>query len=1164
MYCIFRRCVSVFSKSLPLLFHRRWRLHECFHLTAITIHHDMFSSSDPSPKRKPSKRAFRPLGNKGKPGLAVDTSFSRHNAQAPQQVFPYESKTQELSFVSLSAAKALRKDKKGNLKQQLENRLPFRPTAQRSISNDAPQPVTHGDNPPRPGFARSQTTVTIPQRTPVIEQSSLLAVHKRIKGLRPSPLDLTHDVSPSDRAITIGLAIPSASLSNHATDLHSPSHAQHPLRRMEEVQTPTIIITPARADFGLSESPEALKQTNDYRPASSVYSRYTNCAPRHMTNGDTPPVPPLPLFIDRQALRGSAVTVFEEDANSHLSPRQSMQRTSQSLLPTPRQSRGWWNVITSPFSAGSKSNAFFWRSPSLTEDGQDRSRILDDASDMGTADPHAGVIFTNRARDDDELRTALPSDTGTDRPPMPKRSDTAPGALDANAAPINIYRVPSQGLAAAYYNRNRNFPSTILNSSAWSTGSRDLEGWSPSQSVAHPEDDRQLSTDNEDGTANLEDTPLLEEPASTERDVGDEVAANGVNDQEEGPFADSDGADADEPQPAMERNLFSTPSEDELQDATPPRPTLNDRSNTQVTMASAFSPLSETPIVEEAHTARFVGSSDNGELREVDLTPCRTISPPGPASPPGLGIATMSHRSIPHEEDLPPAQLMSEKGPYRPSLHSRNESSGSFGLGISDAGSEKELFPQPKLLSEKPRLGTDRFGQLTVRSVEDQRPSIPWWRRLFWLLVSGAAFLIVIAVVLLVVFVPGQKHTDMGVQASWLNTTGFPPMPTGIATVIRPNAVKEVSGCVSPQDLWSCAMPADQQQSIQPNQPDQPNFRLEIRFKNGTVPKDETQLTKRSSGAFSAGSLVRRDAWSSSLFTADPPAPRKDDQLFLGQYTDDVSAPYNGEETPFYISLLNSSALQATKSKLEKRHGDPYPYPTTSTSNSSTPSTNSSTHAASNIPKPALRENGEPAEAELYPFAEAQQLRLFNRGEADEHYGFYTYFDRSLYISNISASSSNTSGLGNSVTANSALDNASAVCTWSQTRLHVQIWTRKTSVSSLSDPIPLNGLSAANSTANDMTAPGSFPYPVTFTLDRHGGEAKKKGVYCYGLDERRRVVEDVKMWVDEDRAFGGSLVNPAAVPSSNGTSLEKRHDSEYGGVDGGSGSGCACQWQNWK
>lgn len=347
-------------------------------------------------------------------------------------------------------------------------------------------------------------------------------------------------------------------------------------------------------------------------------------------------------------------------------------------------------------------------------------------------------------------------------------------------------------------------------------------------------------------------------------------------------------------------------------------------------------------------------------------------------------------------------------------------------------------------------------------------------------------------------------------------------------------------------------MPMDQ--AMPQSTPSTPNIRFEIRFRNGTAPANETQLVKRSGGPAAASSLVKRNAFQESLYEARPRTPDKDDQLFIGKYTDNVSEPYNGEETPFYLTLLDPSSLGA-RTHLDKRQ-DPYPYPTKA-GDGSTPSSNSSTKARTAVPEPATNINGKAADASLYPLAQAQPLRLFNRGQAEEHYGFYTYFDRTLFVANLTGTANGT--VERSVEPD---NNATALCTWSQTRMRVQLWTRQPAVAALADVIPLKGLPAVNSTANDMTTPGSFPYAVTVTLDRHGGEAKEKGVYCYGLDEDQKVMEDVRMWIHEDREADGSIVNPAAVPSSNGTALAQRALDGFGGVDGGDG-GCACQWKTY-
>ncbi|KAI7554013.1 hypothetical protein KC331_g841 [Hortaea werneckii] len=1075
-----------------------------------------------------------PLNDQPKPSLSVDTSVVSHHGHTPRQVFPSKLKTQELSFISFADIKALKKGGLGGLKQQLEAKLPTRLGAQRSTSDSRMDPQACGKDKVRPSPARSQTASFI-SGSAISESKQVLprpqAMPQRIKGLRPSPLDLTHEISPSDRAITIGLALPS---DGKARCLSRPKKDEHPLRRVEDAQTPTIVITPAKQDFEIATPSEDLQSSHSCRPTSSVYSHYTSYGTGRTHDGITPPVPPLPLFANRNVSRESAATLFEEDTESQSGIQRSQELSRQSHLPTPRRSRGWWNLITSPFSA--KSNGTFFRSPpALDED--DRKRILEDASDMPTSDAvasHEGVIFLNRAPGDDELRTALPANTGVDRPSVPKRSDTAPAVLDNDVAQLNIYNVPRSGLAATYYRQSKQFPSPSITTGDASHLAKDLVGWSPSQSVADPE---QYAS------------PALSQTrrsASGDRDalVRSDLQSPATPLHEGTPPGDSNGASTD-PQACQSlkknsENIFSTPSEAELQDDTPvdTRPPLKERSETQATQAtltSAFSPLTETPIVEEAHSARLASA----EPREIRLTPhsSETQLPHQRTLPSGLAQSTMASRGI----NDPNAGYAAEERSFRPRFHRRDESSSSVGLGISDVGCEKEPFPRVTR-----GLGTDRFGQLTIRDMNSDLPDRPWYRRFFWPLAFAVTLLFMLLIVLIVAFVPPQRHGKTAVQAEWLNLTIFPALPIGVSTVIQPQLSRDESRCVSPEKLWSCDMPSNSESASSI-----PNLRFEIVFRNGTVPRNETQVMKRSGGSTIAGRLAQRDDLKNYLYRSNPDPPPKEEQLFLGQYTDNLSAPFDGDETPFYLTLVDPTPLQSS-TKLRKRGGSPYPYPSSLQSNAT--SDNTTTHSNEPIPKPLLQTNGKPAQAVLYPFAEAQPLRLYNRGEVDEHYGFYTYFERSMYVANVSGVSEQLN------TQATSLEDASAVCTWSQTRFHVQLWTRKGVVAELNDMIPLSGLPAAQSTANNMTLQGSFPYPVTVTLDRHGGDAKDKGVYCYGLDEENSVVEDVKMWVAEDRGAGGSLLNPAAVPGGQDATPKKREEKKLGGVDGGRG-GCACQWQ---
>ncbi|KAK5117522.1 hypothetical protein LTR62_004944 [Meristemomyces frigidus] len=1085
-----------------------------------------------------------------RPGLAVDTSFARHKATVPEQVYPRQPGKRELTFVSIADEKAAKTGTKGSLRARWEHGLALLPSAVRSTSQTTPDTKNVAT---RPSFDRTIPTSTTPSAVHAIAESTKsVAVHKRIRGLRPSPFDLTRDVSPSDRAITIGLALPCRSMSEHTITTQATLRPQV----AELCQTPTIVITPAKEEFDLPD--HTLYARRDHR-ASSTYSRYTNDGLRR---GDTPPVPPLPLFVGGKGLENSAQkhemltsdksrdttisvrTVFEEDEHLHHGPSSAQTLASQSHVPTPRRSRGWWNVITSPFSAGSRHNPAFWRSPSAFSEDDDQRSILADASNMSTVDSHAGVIFVNRAPGDDELRSAVPLATTGPRPNVPKRCGTAPGALDASGAAINIYRVPSQGLAAAYYDTSRHFPSLNVDGGAANIMRGSMVGWSPSQSVAHPEDvcDREL--------------PIHDSGAVGKNGVRGIEAADSHSALSDGPnpFADEEEHEINiaPARPLLssgaERNILSTPSEAELQGAGSSRPAAQ-REMTDVTLAAHFSPLSPTPVLENAHVATYMGPrSTHGELRQLELTPARSASPVH-YSP----VNQTAELLYPGLQDRTVA--MSEPKTFmRPAIHTRNDSASSLGLGITDG--EKELYPAPRAYIERARLGTDRFGQLTIQDSEKRGPYIPWYRRFFWLLAAMAGVLLLMLVMLLVMLIP-QSHNDMAVQASWMNLTGFPALPTGIATSVQPALAKDVSGCVQPESLWSCSAPPDQHNTQSP-----PNFRFEIRFRNGTLPSNEAQLAKRSSNAALAGQQIpRRDGLADSRYTPVPATPSQADQSFIGQYVDNNTAPFSGEKTPFYLSLLDPSALSAPSGPTvgRRQEGSPYPYPNLQASNTTTNVSTSST-APAHIPKPHLNANGQPTDPVLYPYVQAQPLHLFNRGTLNEHYGFYNYFDRTLFISTPSNRSLPNTGTGlpsggEGAEGNVPLSNATAVCTWSQTRLHIQIWTRNGSLAALADPIPLNGLPARNSTANESAAPGSFPYPVTVTVDRHSGPGssrEKEGVGCYGLDAEKRVEEGTGMWVDEGSGVGSVKSRVRRGGSEQGN----------GGGDGGEG-GCTCQWRNW-
>jgi hypothetical protein len=201
------------------------------------------------------------------------------------------------------------------------------------------------------------------------------------------------------------------------------------------------------------------------------------------------------------------------------------------------------------------------------------------------------------------------------------------------------------------------------------------------------------------------------------------------------------------------------------------------------------------------------------------------------------------------------------------------------------------------------------------------------------------------------------------------------------------------------------------------------------------------------------------------------------------------------------------------------------------------------------IPQPSLNPDGSPPPANLLPSAlpTNQPLRLFNRGLPTEHYGFYNYFDRNIFLKTNTFVSAD-EDVPADENGGSTQVGANVRCTWSNTRFLVQIWTKKNSTSLLAKAS--SGSKLAN---GDFIQPGSFPYPVTITMDRHGGDQSTKMLYCWGMDVTGKLNTTERQFQLEDRSFGGTIIDPSAGVFGNLTTGP--------GIDGGSG-GCSCKWQN--
>jgi hypothetical protein len=801
-------------------------------------------------------------------------------------------------------------------------------------------------------------------------------------------------------------------------------------------------------------------------------------------------------------------------------------------LPTPQRSHGWWNVLTSPFSA--RSGSFFSRSPSLNDE-------YDETTDLRPESRQE-----DRSIGDDQVRLRVNLKPFRSL----KRSRTAPGALDPHARQeFSIYHLAHGGEADAYFDETRRFPSVcgIPDAATFGGIDDDLVGWSPSHSVF-------MAPRTVEGDLEKSGGVVLSPDQLTPKATFQAIPNN----------ADTTSLNVSSREPSIQRNVFISPSADEMKTmfsgVSPPS-----RSQTQVTGAdSLMSPLSATPVVQHAHMATFMGpDSSFGEPRKVDVA-SRRSSPSDQAS---------KHIAEPEVADTKPAHLG----------HQRQES---YGLGITSekAARPPSLPPPPPKDTLSDFTPSEKERAISMTSLEEGERSkkTPWFRRFFWPIAAFVAVLLALMVVLLVLFVRPKAPTSslppgLAVQASWLNTTGFPAAPVGVSTVAQPKLAQADGTCMPSASLWSCNA-GNEQGMGSGEDAGTPNFRLQVSFRNGTVPSSQTALLSRhlNSRIVPRHRLHARDSATDILFTPAPNPPTIGDMRFIGQTTDGIStAPFEGEETPFYISLLSPKVLSKRSDEaISKRMpaDSAFPYPTNDEPSNSGPSGNTNSQPSTTptvisgaipstaptvIPAITTQKDGRVASPILYPLVAAQPLRLFDRGKPTEHYGFYTYFDRIQYITHANDTSLLTSS--SNLSSSSPTTPTQYALIFSQSRFHVQIWTRRGTLHSLpSSSSTDNSPPAKDSSANNFTSTGSLPYPVTFTLDRHGGQATAKGVYAYEMDPvTNRVVNGGrKFWVDEKR--GAQLVGAAGVPRSL-SPLGKRDDSVVGGVDGGSG-GCSCRW----
>ncbi|KAJ9646544.1 hypothetical protein H2199_002593 [Coniosporium tulheliwenetii] len=1110
--------------------------------------------------RQQSRRKQKPFAKTLRPGITVDTSVSRHCGAAPRQVFPQAEEVNIvenfkgaggfIGFVSLAdlagaqeeerlakggwwqRARAARMKSKSSISTEAAKAPPadagadrngsddgfrFRAKTMRAHDHDQNQETTSGWQTDE--ALRSQTAAS-----DAAEQHEEMTTAK-YKGLRPARLTLT-DISPSDRPIQIGISIPSARLpefvvspqtaGGYGRDALGPAGHQLGLGD-SRVETPTVIITPAREDSGWFRRDDDNSSDHRPRPASSIYSRATSYWSKPAGTQEVPPVPAVPsnfvgggrssivterggihafgaVFVSDmgrkaeggqvgRANRDSTVTAFEEDADAKRkdrvmsgctlfeedeTPQTASAKSAKSLngltletaLPTPRRSRGWWNVITTPFEATPKGKSHFWTSsPTNEDDTPDVPMLPDMASIVGPQAAQQAAVS----------------------PPESTYSPSATTPVSASAAGVS----PTTFLAIRSPISPENLATSEQSWAIYSPSLAKIPEDTRSETAVNTPESRFISEDNLKSSVTVQPTVICSHPSMHGSPPKSHFS---VFSPDESDLTITLG-DA-----STEHNLPAENSENPSTDV-PTQPPAQVMTS-PVDENSRSPTVGETPVVALAsvgtvHAARTVG----GDAHQPGINqPLHFYSEP-----------PEYQRHGPDSRSAGVAGLYGQPGnnyPLNPISHPQYQ--------------DKDEYAH-----ERSRGG--RRSDNPFRRSKDRDPGKRKKKRVcLWSCLAIFILAIIALIVGLAVGLTRKPKNDMPVESRWLNLTGYPPIPTGISTVARVDSIKEVSGCVNPSTVWSCAVPKEEQESIAPNAPNQPNFRLEIRFVNGSI--SNSSATQTLSRRSSSRHFHTRDTFLDTILNPSPASPPS--KISASSATQPTTTPSPSKANPHPSTRLT---------RIPPRFPDPNPLTNPDGSGTAAP-------------------------ANLYPLPTAQPLRLFDRGLPTEHYGFYTYFERSIFLRSLNSTAEKEAGETGNVAADlnggAAAAGANFRCTWTQTRFRVQIWTRQQTplLGNSSVTVSLGGGASGGSnktsSANTFAQPGSFP-------TRLDG----KMVYCYALDERGRYILNEKGIQPEQRSFGGTPVNPAQGPFGDvPVSLE---DGGPGGIDGGSG-GCECQWVNWQ
>ncbi|KFY88088.1 hypothetical protein V498_06913 [Pseudogymnoascus sp. VKM F-4517 (FW-2822)] len=1113
-------------------------------------------SSVIKPTREKSKQRQKKQNERA--GIKLNTNVARHRPLAPAVPQPKTNAAGPLPaaeaarFVDLAALRSLESQAAPNNGGFWKNLLGNAPNAPAAAQQTDPQANFNEGGAakaePIPGFA-----------------------NRRAKDLKPPSLNMDGDLSPNDRPIVIGISIPSASLQQHVTSPQTANSDTSNILNCYESQTPrenapetpVIVITPAEVSYWSPISANTVTPESR-RIASSLYSRPASFSHTANQQEEIPPMPQIAphMLKGQKAGRESVGTIFaedddddeilsakpkklrigtgailEEDEQQILTRKDrsgsdgSEKRPRSMLSPNDRRtSNGWWNTILSPFLTRSNTVNF----PPTSRQGESPP-----IPDMATPDTKSGngdfrfwekalspkspLSSTTIASDDwwDNRNTidGTPKWDGTDS----KFKDgiyTYKAEESYGTLPLALSRSTRAAATASRQQQNLDVNPNV--------GTGELQR---DQSLAVRSDRSSILS-----PADREAPFMLDDPSITSVD---RPAASTSTGYQQTPLQISSTAAAMNNTSATTQSQTRGPPDNAPQVVTPaaPPPYSPPRRGFPKYAAvyppghssSAQQPQSPGPLSPGLQQA--MSSTGAIALTDVPLTPAtrRVINL-------NSGYPTLPPPTLNRPVNPVDLEIASEKARKIEAKRRRHE--------------------KEEVVAHKAGGLWRGRGCLSNRGCYGRTGPEGRKRRRCWLGVLGA----LIGLTILIVALATQLHKSTPsaeIPSQWVNLTVFPPMHTGVSMVSSTTNNVANTGCVYPRTVWSCALPKELQASVAPSKPDQPKLKLLVQWDNSSAANATWGgPTGNAPGRRSAGNAVNASQFLKHLalkarqavtFSPSPAAPSSAEQVFLGNTTDGIiSDNKSGERTPFYITFLDPQAAADTTTKLSTRQ-------------ESKNTTTEFPDFTESIPAPELKADGTAAAANLLPTPEQQPLKLFDRGLPTEHYGFYSYFNRSIFLKSTALLNETDMGDGevpDDLNGGCAESEARFRCTWSETRFLVQMWTRKDGSAAL-----LNSTGASSNGTVTTTILGEnpdFPYPVTITTDRHGGDPTKKGVYCYEIDEREKVVAGSAKIRLESRGFGGTLINKA--PGVFGSSAS---DATLGGYDGGD-SGCSCKWANWQ